>query len=39
MTRELPSEVRSAEISLWSDKKMNNKANKWGGFGFFFLVK
>jgi hypothetical protein len=38
VARELPSEVWSAKILLWSSKKMNNKVDKWGGwvFGFFF---
>ncbi len=34
MARELPSEVQSAEISMWNGRKMNNKANKWERFGF-----
>jgi len=28
VARELPSEARPVEISLWSGRKMNNKADK-----------
>jgi hypothetical protein len=36
VARELPSEEWLAEISLWSRRKKNNKANKWEGGRFVF---
>jgi hypothetical protein len=35
VARELPSEVWLVEILLWSNRKMNNKENKCGRFGYF----
>ncbi len=39
VAREQPNEVRSMEISLCSGKRMNNKADKWGGLVFGFSVE
>ncbi len=38
VARELPSEARPAKISLWSERKMNNKADKWEGGRRVFSV-
>jgi hypothetical protein len=38
VARELPSKARPAEISLWSERKMNNKADKWEGGRRVFSV-
>ncbi len=39
VARELPSEVLPVEISLWKDRRMNIKVDKWGRFGFWFLSR
>jgi exonuclease III len=38
--RELPSDGEQAKFSLWSERKKNIKANKWGmGMDFFGGVR
>jgi len=34
---ELPNEVWSVAILVWRDRRMNNKADKWGRFAFWFF--
>jgi hypothetical protein len=34
VAKELPCEKRPMEISLWSERKKNNKADKWEGGRF-----
>jgi hypothetical protein len=36
VVKEVSNKVQLAKILWWGDKKTNNKANKWGGFGFCF---
>ncbi len=36
MARELPSKEWSVEILLWSERKKNNKVDKWEGGRFVF---
>ncbi len=35
VARELSSEMQSVKISLWSGRRMNNKANKWKRLGLW----
>jgi hypothetical protein len=39
VAKELRSKVRPVEISRWSGKRMSNKADKWGRFGFVFWAR
>jgi hypothetical protein len=39
VARELPSEVRSMEISRSNDRRMCNSEDKWCGFGFLVQGK
>jgi hypothetical protein len=38
VAREPPSEMQSAKILLWSGKRLTNKADKWGRFGFGLTI-